>query len=523
MSAGVEFLDLKIHSRAMTSVRLQMTGLCKAFGATRALNGVDLLLRAGEVLALIGENGAGKSTLMKVLSGVHQPDTGSMQLNQRNYLPRDPLHARQQGIVMIYQELTLASDLTVAENIVLGLERRRAGIFVHAGERDAIAVQALKRLGCEDIQPSTRVGDLSIAQQQMVEIARALITTPQVLVFDEPTSSLTQADVRHLFDVIERLKSEGVAIVYISHFLEECRAVADSYVVVRDGVSVATGRMHNVTEKELIAHMIGRQVDDLYPRSHRQRGDLVCSVQHLSGVQAPDAANLDIYAGEVIGIFGLIGSGRTELLRCLFGLDVSTTGSVFYNGKNITAATPTQRWQYGIGLVSENRKEEGLYLDLTIAENLTSTKYAAYSKFGFLKAADQAAGTRYWIDCLAVKCRGPEQKIQALSGGNQQKIAIGRLLHHQCDVLLLDEPTRGIDVGSKARIYELIDQQAQAGKAVVVVSSYIPELLGICDSLAIMCRGRLSPVRSITEWNEHSIMAAAIGQDQSDAMTGNEG
>ena len=496
----------------MADPLLLIEGVHKRFGQTHALRGVELSLDRGEVLALIGENGAGKSTLMKTLSGVHQPDEGRMHFDGAPYRPAGPLDARMQGVIMIYQELTLAADLTVAENIVLGVEPSRFGLLDKT-KRSELARTALDRLGCSDIGINTQVRELSVGQQQMVEIARAMVTTPRVLVLDEPTSSLTRDDTQHLFEVIARLREQGVSIIYISHFLEECRAVADRYLVLRDGASVAAGIMAEASEAELIRHMVGREVDDLYPRSVHEAGEVVLSVKDLAGSPLPRSVNLELRAGEVLGIFGLVGSGRTEFLRCLFGLDRHVRGSIAINGQAVSKPDPGTAWKRGEGLVSENRKEEGLLLVRDIADNLVMPSLDRFARFGILNNRGQHDAADEWIDRLKVRCQGSRQAIGELSGGNQQKIAIGRLLHHGCEIIILDEPTRGIDVGAKALIYQLIDEQAQAGKAVLVVSSYVPELLGICDRLATMCRGTLGEPRPVSEWDEHKVIASAIGQE----------
>ena len=497
----------------MSIPRLHMSDIRKSFGATKALTSVSLQLGAGEALALIGENGAGKSTLMKTLSGVHQPDGGAMILDGKAYQPESPQDARNRGIIMVYQELTLAPDLTVAENIMLGVEPTNALGMVDRKKRDTQAAEALERLGRSDLKLTQQVSELSVGQQQMVEIARAMVTSPRVLVLDEPTSSLTRNDVEHLFGVIKRLKEQGVSIIYISHFLEECQEVADHYTILRDGESVAHGAMADISQADLIRHMVGRDVSNLYPRSTRQRGDCLLTVTNLVGTTQPQNLSLQVHAGQVIGIFGLIGSGRSESLRCLFGLDHYQSGYIYYRDTQLVHPSTSSWWQRGVGMVSENRKEEGLMLNRSLADNLAMSKLQAYTKIGLIDHRAQAESCATWIDTLAVRCQGPQQAIGALSGGNQQKIAIGRLLHHDCDLLLLDEPTRGIDVGSKARIYQLIDEEACKGKAVIVVSSYIPELLGLCDDITVMCRGQLSSTKPVHEWDEHSMMAAAIGHD----------
>lgn len=497
----------------MTAPRLQIRGARKAFGPTQALAGVDLTVAPGEVLALIGENGAGKSTLMKVLSGVHRPDAGMLHLDGAAYAPADPVAARRAGVVMIYQELTVAPDLTVAENIVLGNEPKRFGLLVDRAAMRDTATAALQRLGRDDLDLDQPVRELSVGQRQMVEIARAMTTSPRVVVFDEPTSSLTRDDVEHLFAIIRRLRDDGVAVIYISHFLEECRAVASRYCVLRDGTSVTTGDMATATEADLIAAMVGRDVDDLYPRSERERGEVILDCRGVQGSPLPRRVDLSLHRGEVVGLFGLVGSGRTEFLRCCFGLSPMDAGSIQFDGDDLTGASPHDWWRRGVGVVSEDRKGEGLLLVRSIADNTTLTRLAPFCTGPWLHERAQHRATAEWIDRLGVRCQGPAQAIGGLSGGNQQKVAIGRLLQHECQVLLLDEPTRGIDVGAKARIYQLIDQAAASGCAVLMISSYVPELLGTCDRIAVMCRGELGASRPVAEWDEHAIMAAAIGAD----------
>lgn len=490
---------------APESAYLQMEGVQKRFGATVALGGVSLSARSGEVLALVGENGAGKSTLMKVLAGVHAPDAGSMQLAGRPYAPRSPLEARRSGVAMIYQELALAQHLTVAENIVLGVESGR-GPLMNWKETFRLARQALDTVGLSHVDPRAPIRQLSTAEQQLVEIGRAVVVGSRVLVFDEPTSSLTLADIERLFVLIRDLKKRGHAIIYISHFLEEVRAIGDRIAILRDGRSVGGGLVSEFTDDQIVAQMVGRDVSELYPRSARSPGEVILSVARVAGSAKPTQASLELRRGEVLGIAGLVGAGRTELLRLIFGLDAVKSGHVKV-GANVGTAKPDRRWKQGVGFVSEDRKLEGLALDLSIAENTTITK------LGWLvNPAKQARDAQRWIERLQVKCQSAEQSVGALSGGNQQKVAIGRLLHHGVDVLLLDEPTRGIDIGAKAIIYQAIDELACSGKAVLVVSSYLPELLGICDRVAVMCRGVLGPARPVVEIDAHSIMLEATGK-----------
>jgi ribose transport system ATP-binding protein len=496
--------------------RLRMAEVRKSFGATCALKNVSFAIAPGEVHALIGENGAGKSTLMKILSGAHLPDAGVIELEGRPFVPANPLHARRSGVAMIYQELMLAPHLSVEENILLGEEPATFG-WLNRSRRRELARAALAELHHENIPLESPVSTRTIAEQQIVEIARALIGEPKVLIMDEPTSSLTKVDTENLFAVIERLRRRGVSVIYISHFLEECQRIADRYTVLRDGESVGTGAMASAKLNQIIHLMVGREISDIYPRAPHKLGEPVLELRELAGETRPQAVNLKLRAGEILGIAGLVGAGRTETLRACFGLDRVKGGVVLVRSKEKTCRTPTQRLADGLGLLSENRKEEGLMLNRSLADNLTLTRYAPLSRGGFIQRRRQWRAAQDWMTRLEVRAEHPGQTVGELSGGNQQKIALGRLLHHEASVLLLDEPTRGIDVGSKAQIYKLMGELAAQGKAIIFVSSYLPELLGVCDTIGVMCRGVLSEVRPAGEWTEHGIVAAAIGQ--TDALT----
>lgn len=495
-----------------SNARLEMRGVRRSFGATKALRGVDLTVAPGEVMALVGENGAGKSTLMKVLSGAIAPDEGEMFLDGASYTPGNPLVARRSGVAMIYQELALAPHLSVMENILLGIEPTR-GPLMNWSEAKLRAAAALKEVGLEGVAPEVVVRKLSIAQQQLVEIARAVALDCRVLVLDEPTSSLTSKDIQKLFALIRRLKAKGISVVYISHFLEEVQAISDRFTVLRDGETVGGGVTKETTNAAIIALMVGRAVDDLYPRSNRTPGEVLLEVTDLAGVQKPRSASLQLRSGEVLGISGLVGAGRTELMRAIFGLNKVTRGEIRV-GEYSGVAAPPRRWAQRVGLVSEDRKTEGLAIGLSIAENLTLSKLRGLGPFGLVMPRRQREACEPWIQRIPIKCQGPAQRISGLSGGNQQKVAIARLLHADVDVLLLDEPTRGIDVGSKAQIYKLIDELASRGKAVLMISSYIPELLGTCDRIAVMSRGKLTATRERNAWDEHQLMAAAIGEEE---------
>ncbi len=454
---------------------LSMTGISKSFGATRALDDVALSVDAGQVLALIGENGAGKSTLMKVLSGAHRPDTGSMRLAGEPFQPTRPGDARRAGVAMIYQELNLAADLTVEENILLGIEQHRLG-FVRQQEHRRRVREALAVLGHENLSLDMPVGRLSVGAQQVVEIARGLVSNARVMIFDEPTSSLSRHDVERLFEILQRLKQQGLAVIYISHFLEEVRRVADRYVVMRDGKSVANGPLSQPTDQQLVELMIGRSVENLFPHVPHQIGEPVLEVRSLSGTRTPKSVDFVLRRGEIMGLFGLIGAGRTETLRCLLGLDRSAAGQVMIcseDPERVTSLTrsvevratnnapavtspppeaslnagfdlpqaklgggdqpsgqrktklsggPRRRLNAGLGLVSEDRKTEGLAQSMSIADNLTLSALHRYSMGGLLRLGPRRQAVRHWMQRLSVKAQGPEQTIGQLSGAINRRL-----------------------------------------------------------------------------------------------------
>jgi ribose transport system ATP-binding protein len=487
-----------------------MAGIRKSYGPTAALRDVDLELLAGEVHALVGENGAGKSTLMKVLSGAERPDAGTMELDGTAYHPDGPQDARRRGVAMIYQELAVCPDLSVEANVLLGLESTGFGFLKKERDRERVRA-ALAELGHPEIRPEDPVAALTPAGRQVVEIARALLTDVRLLVLDEPTSALTQEDARRLFDLVRRLKGCGMTVVYISHFLEEIEAVADRFTVLRDGLAVGTGTVGQVTRERIIELMVGRTVDEQYPRVPHTPGEPVLELADLTGDELPRAASLTLHRGEILGVAGIVGSGRTEMLRAVYGLDPVRSGQVKVHTVVSAAASPRSRICQGVGLLSEDRKEEGLSLEQSLSDNLSLSRLRPYSTLGFLNRGRLRGAAEALLAKLSVRHRDPDQPVGELSGGNQQKVALARLLHQDANVLLLDEPTKGVDVGSKAEIYRLIGQLAAQGKAVLVVSSYLPELLGVCDRIAVMCRGVLTPARPVAEWTPEQIIAAATG------------
>jgi len=489
---------------------LTVRGVSKRFGAQQALADVELHVARGEVHALVGENGAGKSTLIKVLAGAITPDAGSMLLDGQPFTPRDPLAASRAGIAVIYQELSLAPDLSVLDNVMLGRERHRAGVLQRGAMRKRV-LEALALLEHTDITPERKVSELGPGARQLIEVARALCSEARLVIMDEPTSSLGAADVARLFKVIARLRERGVSVIYISHALEELSAIADRYTVLRDGAHVKSGAMADTSRAELIEAMVGRALDDAFPKVAHHPGEPLLELDRICGARLPRDASMTLRRGEILGIAGLVGAGRTELLRALFGLDPIKSGAVKLAGVVDHGKPPWARLAQRVGLLSEARKEEGVALGLSVVDNLTLAGLAQSVRGGFLDRTAQRAAAQRWIDTVGVRTKDPLQPIAELSGGNQQKVALARLLHCDADVLLLDEPTRGIDVGSKAEIYRLIGELAARGKAVLMCSSYLPELLGVCDRIAVMHRGQLGAARATSEWSETAIMQAAHG------------
>ncbi|HEU0252410.1 MAG TPA: sugar ABC transporter ATP-binding protein [Pyrinomonadaceae bacterium] len=497
---------------------LSLKNISKSFGPTIALDDVDLELREGEVHALIGENGAGKSTLMNVIAGALQPDKGSMELHGNAYTPANPLDARTHGIALIHQELSLCPHLSVAENVLMGIESSRMG-WLDRDQLFARTNEVLKTFHHADIRPDKRVGDLPVAARQIVEISRALAARARIILMDEPTSSLQRADVEHLFTLIRKLSAEGISVIYISHFLEEVRQISDRFTVLRDGRSVAYGNISDTTDDELIAKMVGRAQQNLFPVRipATTPRETILDVQNLASPPLLKSASFELRRGEILGIAGLMGSGRTPLLRAIFGLERPANGTIAVNKKALPSgrSTPAMRLIEGFGYLSEDRKGDGLSLNQSIADNVTVTKFDSCSRWGWLDLSAQRKQTEKLVNALKIRTRGAQQEVGSLSGGNQQKVIVARLLHQDADVLLLDEPTRGIDIGSKAQVYETIAACAAQNKAVLMVSSYLPELFGMCDRLAVMSRGRLSEVKPIDEWTPESVLQAAIGSTNS--------
>lgn len=500
---------------------LVLQDVSKRFGPTQALDGLDLEIRAGECLALVGENGAGKSTLLKILSGQYRPDRGAMRFDGHPFEPRNPRDAIRRGVAIVHQELCLAPHLSVEANILLGREPSRLG-FCRKRKCRAIVREILARLDHQKLDVDTPVGTLTPGLRQIVEIARAMAADARVVLLDEPTSSLTEVDTQRLFRLIDALKARGLAVVFISHALEEVDRVADRIAVLRDGRLIRVADRSEWDRGSLIGTMVGRTIEDLYPVRPqvpvvKESVDSPAALEAtgLKGAVVPKGVSLRLTRGRILGIAGLIGSGRTEMARVVMGLDPALAGRMTIRDEPVRAkASPRSRIRRGLGLLSEDRAGEGLAVNRSIEENMLYPTYPRDARFGLIRSAKSRGRVRKWVSSLGIKCVDPAQPIRDLSGGNQQKVALARLLEQNGDVLLLDEPTRGVDVGAKAEIYRLIREQADQGRAVLLISSYLPELFGLCDDLAVMRDGRLSPVRPIEDWSQEQAMHwAATGME----------
>jgi ribose transport system ATP-binding protein len=492
------------------TVLVTMEGIAKSFGGAPALRGVDFDLRAGEVHALMGENGAGKSTLMKVLAGVHAPDAGTIRIDGQPVPISSPAEATALGIAMIHQELNTVPDMTVAENLALGAEPRTrwGGLDRKRVLRDAADKLARVRA---DIDPRLPMRRLSVGRQQMVEIARALAEDARILVLDEPTAALSDREARQLFGLIDEMRASGMGLVYISHRMEEVWQLADRVTVFRDGRSVGTSEKAEITPERVVTQMIGRNVEELYVHDDRTPGEVVLRVEGLTDGAGIGPVDLELRAGEVVGMVGLIGAGRTEIARMIYGADPARGGTVLLDGKRLDHRSPAASIRDGIGLLPESRKEEALFPQMSIRDNLVASALDGLSRLGVLRRRAVGDVARRQMETLRIRGTSPLQEVQHLSGGNQQKVVLGRWLTVGPRVLILDEPTRGVDIGAKYEIYRIINEQARNGVAVLVVSSDLPEALGISDRVLVVRGGRIVADLDRSEATEEAVMLYATG------------
>jgi ribose transport system ATP-binding protein/rhamnose transport system ATP-binding protein len=489
---------------------VQLSHVSKSFGPVQVLKDVSLEMYPGEVLCLAGENGAGKSTLIKILTGAVPRDGGEYHLDGKEVGSPSPAQARALGVGVVYQELSLLPDVSVEENLLMGRLPATRG-FVNRRELRARASKMLERVGLNRIDPGMLISDLPVATRQMVEIAKVLGADARIVIFDEPTTSLSDEDARHLLQLIDRLKKEeGVAVLYVTHRLEEIFEIGDRITVLRDGQFITTAPTNEFTHDSLIRSMVGRQIEALYPeREHKQFGKTVLAVQGLRLRGSPYPINLEVHAGEILGLGGLVGAGRTETVRAIFGADPADAGKVFVDGVPLRQNSPAQAVKAGLGLLSEDRKELGLLTDLSIRENVTIADLSEVSRYGVISHKREDSLVNLLVPRLRLKYHSNEQPVSSLSGGNQQKVLLSRWLATKAKVLLLDEPTKGVDVGAKADIYTIIGDLAARGLGIIVVSSYLPELLGICDRVIVLHDFGVTGELSIEDATEEAVLHLA--------------
>ena len=491
-------------------MQIEMRGIDKSFGGNAVLKGAGFLLDDGEVHALMGENGAGKSTLMKILTGVYTKDAGQVIVDGKEVCYNNPQEAEKAGIVFIHQELNVLFDLTVEENMFLGKEIKKVfGICDRKAMRKRVQ-EILDMLGV-DIDPTQRMDELSIGQQQMIEIAKALMVDAKVLIMDEPTAALTQSETEVLFKVVNSLRKKGVSIVYISHRMEEIFELCDRITILRDGTYIDTKRIADIDMNDIVKMMIGREIGERYPVRNSKIGDVAFEVKNLNCPGAFENVSFEVRAGEVLGVSGLMGAGRTEIMQAIFGNMPNVTGQLFLDGKEIKNKNPQQAIQNGIGFITEDRKVEGLMLEESIMKNISLANLGRISNGGVINKRKEQELVNKGIEELRIRCFGPQHECNNLSGGNQQKVIFAKWIYTNPKVLILDEPTRGVDIGAKKEIYNIINELAAKGVAIIMVSSELPEVLGMSDRVMVVREGEVRGILNKEEANQESIMTLATG------------
>ncbi|MGO1412610.1 MAG: sugar ABC transporter ATP-binding protein [Microbacterium sp.] len=494
---------------AVAEPLLEVRGISKRFGATPALTDVGFDIRPGEIHSLTGENGAGKSTLMKIITGNYAPDTGTILVRGQPVTFASPREAQAAGIAIIHQELNTIPEMTVAENLSLGQEPNTFGVL----NRRRLVEEAKKKLALvgSDIDPRTPIGRLSVGMQQMVEIARALAEDAQVLVLDEPTAALSQSESARLFALLGKMRERGMGLVYISHRMEELWRLSDRLTVLRDGKFVGTKRMSETSSQEIVSMMVGREINDLYGHTAREIGDVRLEVRDVAGRGGIGPVSFDVRGGEIVSLVGLIGAGRTEVVRMIYGADRATSGQALLDGEPLRSTDPKRSIRDGVALLPESRKEQALFLEQSVTENIEISTLGRHSTFGVTSKRRMRRIVQPIWDSLRVKASSPEIEVKSLSGGNQQKAVLARMLLQQPRLLILDEPTRGVDIGAKSEIYRIIDEIAAGGAAVLIVSSDLPEALGISDRLLVMHEGGLVAELDAEQATEELVMEHATG------------
>jgi len=493
-------------------IALRMQSISKHFTGVQALDKVDLTVRKAEVHALLGENGAGKSTLMKILSGAYERDEGEIEVFGSNVNIQNPKQAESLGISIIYQELNLIPQLTVAENIFLSRYKMKNKFKIGWKEIDDSAERILKELDVI-LDPQIKVGKLGIAKQQMVEVAKALSLDARIIIMDEPTAPLTDNETENLFKMVNKLKSNGVTVIYISHRLEEIKRICDNATIMRDGKTIVQVDVKDTSIDEIIRHMVGRELKEKFPKVEKTIGDTYFSVENLTSEKIKDIT-FSVKSGEILGFSGLVGAGRTETARAIFGLDKMIEGTIKIDGVELSIKQPSDAINAGIGFVTEDRKTEGLVLSMNVRENVSLASLKQFTRGFHLLLRDERDAAIDYVKKLNIKTPSIEQLTRNLSGGNQQKVVLAKWLISESRVLIFDEPTRGIDVGAKIEVYNIINSLAKAGKAIIVISSEIPELLGICDRILVMARGKKTGELLINEATQERIMALATDTEK---------
>jgi rhamnose transport system ATP-binding protein len=496
------------------STLLQATGITKSFAGVRALRGVSFDLRAGEVHALLGENGAGKSTLIKVITGAEGPDSGTLEVGGQAVRHMTPAASKALGIAAIYQQPALFPDLTVAENIALALDAGRAWTRIDWGTRRRRARELLDRIGAR-IDPDRLVETLSMPEQQIVEIAKAIGADARIVIMDEPTAALSDREAEHLFAIVRLLRSHGVGIVYISHRLDEVFALADRLTVLRDGQTVASRAVSEVSRPELIALMIGRELSAVFPRREVPRGEVALELRGVANRTAGvRSVSLTVRRGEILGLAGLVGSGRTQLAETIFGITPADSGTILLNGEPIRIASPADAIRAGLAYVPEDRRQHGVVLGMSLAANASLPSLRRLSRYGLIDFSAERRSAADYVERLRIRTAGVDEAVGTLSGGNQQKVALARWLSTSPSVLILDEPTQGVDVGSKAEIHELMQRLTEEGLAIVMISSELPEILGMSDRIAVMHAGGIRGVLTRAEATQARILALALAEEE---------
>lgn len=493
-----------------TQFILEMKGITKTFPGVKALNNVNLSIKPGTVHALMGENGAGKSTLMKILLGIYSEYEGSIIYQGKKQKIKNVKQALDLGISMIHQELTFIENMTIAENIHLGKEPSIRKIWIHEKRMLKSTKELLSRINLP-LDPKTLMKDLSVSEKQMVEIAKAISYESKIIIMDEPTSAISDREVEKLFNIINELKKNGVAIIYISHKMDEIFKISDKITILRDGGYIGTYNANNLTIEKLVSLMVGRQLNDLFPPKNTVLGEEVINISNLNKKGSFENISFNVHKGEIVGIAGLMGAGRTEVVNSIFGLELLDSGEIKINGKKVKIKSPADALNAGISLVSEDRKQIGLILPLSVRENMTLSILPFVSKFSLISKERESKIVDEFIKELSIKTPNKEQLVKNLSGGNQQKIVIAKSLLKDPNVIILDEPTRGIDIGAKTEIYNLIIKLAEQGKAVIIVSSELTEILGLSDRILVMHEGKITGELSKDEANQENIMKLAVG------------